>query len=90
VRYRVNGILEEGLQLPKWVQSAIVARIKVMAKLDITKRHIPQDGRIKVRSDDRTVDVRVSSLPTSDGEKIVMRVLDSSTALRKLDSVGLT
>ncbi len=90
VRYRVNGILEEGLQLPKWVQSAIVARIKVMAKLDITKRHIPQDGRLKVRSEDRTVDVRVSSLPTSDGEKIVMRVLDPTTALRSLDSIGLT
>jgi type IV pilus assembly protein PilB len=90
VRYRVNGILEEGLQLPKWVQSAIVARIKVMAKLDITKRHIPQDGRLKIRSEERTVDVRVSSLPTSDGEKIVMRVLDPSTALRRLDSVGLT
>jgi type IV pilus assembly protein PilB len=90
VRYRVNGILEEALQLPKWVQSAIVARIKVMAKLDITKRHIPQDGRLKIRSEDRTVDVRVSSLPTSDGEKIVMRVLDPSTALRKLDTVGLT
>jgi type IV pilus assembly protein PilB len=90
VRYRVNGILEEGLQLPKWVQSAIVARIKVMAKLDITKRHIPQDGRLKIRSEDRTVDVRVSSLPTSDGEKIVMRVLDPSTTLRRLDSIGLT
>ena len=90
VRYRVNGILEEGLQLPKWVQSAIVARIKVMAKLDITERHMPQDGRLKIRSEDRTVDVRVSSLPTSDGEKIVMRILDPSTALRKLDTVGLT
>jgi type IV pilus assembly protein PilB len=90
VRYRVNGILEEGLQLPKWVQSSIVARIKVMAKLDITKRHIPQDGRLKIRSEDRTVDVRVSSLPTSDGEKIVMRVLDPSTALRSIDSVGLS
>jgi type IV pilus assembly protein PilB len=90
VRYRVNGILEEGLQLPKWVQSAIVARIKVMAKLDITKRHIPQDGRLKIRSEDRTVDVRVSSLPTSDGEKIVMRVLDPTAALRNLESIGLT
>jgi type II secretory ATPase GspE/PulE/Tfp pilus assembly ATPase PilB-like protein/ActR/RegA family two-component response regulator len=90
VRYRVNGILEEGLQLPKWVQSAIVARIKVMAKLDITKRHIPQDGRLKIRAEDRTVDVRVSSLPTSDGEKMVMRVLDPTTALRRLDSVGLS
>ena len=89
VRYRVNGILEEGLQLPKWVQSAIVARIKVMAKLDITKRHVPQDGRLKIRAGGRTADVRVSSLPTSDGEKIVMRVLDPTTALRSLDSVGL-
>jgi len=90
VRFRVDGILEEHLQMPKWVQSAIVARIKVMAKLDITERRVPQDGHLAVRVRDETIDVRVSSMPTTYGEKIVMRLLDPSSGPRRLADIGLS
>ncbi|MEA2625013.1 MAG: type pilus assembly protein PilB [Candidatus Binatota bacterium] len=88
VRFRINGVLEDTLQLPKWVQGPVIARLKVMAKLDITERRVPQDGRLRVNAKDRMVDLRVSSLPTSYGEKIVMRVLDPTAALRKLEGIG--
>jgi type II secretory ATPase GspE/PulE/Tfp pilus assembly ATPase PilB-like protein/CheY-like chemotaxis protein len=89
VRFRIHGILEDALRLPKWVHSPIVARIKVMARLDITERRVPQDGSIRVRFADRLVDVRVSCLPTNYGEKVVMRVLDPSAGLRRLEEIGL-
>ncbi|MGH7822902.1 MAG: ATPase, T2SS/T4P/T4SS family, partial [Candidatus Binatia bacterium] len=90
VRYRINGMLEDALQVPKWVQSPVVARIKVMAKLDITEHRVPQDGGIRVRFHDRLVDLRVSSLPTNYGEKMVMRVLDPGVSLRRLEDIGLS
>jgi type IV pilus assembly protein PilB len=90
VRFRINGVLEDVLEIPKWAQNPMVARIKIMAKLDITERRIPQDGHLRVRYEGDLVDLRVSSLPTADGEKIVMRVLNSSTGLRQLDKVGLS
>ncbi|MGH7804228.1 MAG: GspE/PulE family protein, partial [Candidatus Binatia bacterium] len=89
VRYRVNGILEDSLQVPKWVHGPAVARIKVMAKLDITERRVPQDGHLSVRHRNNVVDVRVSSLPTTYGEKIVMRVLDPSIGPRRLEDLGI-
>jgi type IV pilus assembly protein PilB len=89
VRYRIDGILEDVLEIPKWAQNPVIARIKVMAKLDITERRIPQDGHLRVNFAGSFVDFRVSSLPTADGEKIVMRVLNSATGLRPLDSIGL-
>jgi type IV pilus assembly protein PilB len=90
VRFRINGVLEDVLELPKWAQNPTVARIKIMAKLDITERRIPQDGHLRVRYEGDLVDFRVSSLPTSGGEKIVMRVLNSATGLQKLEKIGVS
>ncbi len=88
VRYRIDGILEESFRFPKWVQSALVARIKVMAKLDITERRVPQDGRIQLRYQDRVVDLRVSSLPAQHGEKLTLRILDATAGIKALDRLG--
>ena len=79
VRYRIDGMLEEGFSFPKWVQNALIGRLKVMAKLDIADRRTPQDGRVQVRHAEKIVDLRVSSLPTHHGEKITMRILDPGT-----------
>ncbi len=88
VRYRVDGILEEAFRFPKWIQNPLVARLKVMAKLDITERRLPQDGRIQVRFQDKSVDMRVSSLPAQHGEKITLRILDASQAVKAVDRLG--
>ena len=90
VRYRIDGILEEGFRLPKWVQGPLTARFKVLAKLDITERRVPQDGRIQVRYKDGSIDLRVSSLPTNHGEKITLRILDARRAVRKLEELGFS
>ena len=87
VRYRIDGDLREMAPLPFKYRAAIVSRIKIMAELDISERRLPQDGRIKVKISGRTVDLRVSSLPTIFGEKVVMRILDP-TAL-KIDMTKL-
>jgi len=76
VRYRIDGELQEMAPLPFKYRAAIVSRIKIMAELDISERRLPQDGRIKIKITGRTVDLRVSSLPTIFGEKVVMRILD--------------
>jgi type IV pilus assembly protein PilB len=76
VRYRIDGELREMAPLPFKYRAAIVSRIKIMAELDISERRLPQDGRIKIKITGRTVDLRVSSLPTIFGEKVVMRILD--------------
>jgi type IV pilus assembly protein PilB len=89
VRYRIDGILEESLRLPKWIQDPLTARCKVLAKLDITERRVPQDGRIHVRFQETTLDLRVSSLPTQFGEKVTMRLLDPSRAPKGLDVLQL-
>jgi type IV pilus assembly protein PilB len=88
VRYRIDGVLEEAYRFPKWVQNALIGRLKVMAKLDITERRVPQDGRIQVRFQNRTVDYRVSSLPTHLGEKMTLRILDATKAVRSVDALG--
>jgi type IV pilus assembly protein PilB len=90
LRERVDGLLKEVMQLPKWVQGAIISRIKIMAKLDIAERRIPQDGRITVRVAGRELDMRISTLPTQYGEKIVMRLLDSKATALSLNDVGFT
>jgi type IV pilus assembly protein PilB len=90
VRYRIDGMLEESFRLPKWVHDPLVARCKVLASLDITERRVPQDGRIRIRHRDSMVDLRVSSLPTQFGEKLTMRILDSSAAPTGLDQLGLS
>ncbi len=76
VRYRIDGDLAEMAPLPFKYRAAIVSRIKIMADLDISERRLPQDGRIKIKIGGRTVDLRVSVLPTIFGEKVVMRILD--------------
>jgi type IV pilus assembly protein PilB len=90
VRYRIHGILEESLRLPKWIQDPLIARCKVMAKLDITERRVPQDGRLRVRFRESLVDLRVSSLPTQFGEKVTLRILDPSSAPTGLDQFHLS
>jgi type IV pilus assembly protein PilB len=85
VRYRVDGLLEESLRLPKWVQEPLIARCKVLAKLDITERRVPQDGRFRISYRDSTVELRLSSLPTQHGEKVTLRVLDPRSAPTSLE-----
>jgi type IV pilus assembly protein PilB len=89
VRYRVDGLLEESLRLPKWVQEPLIARCKVLAKLDITERRVPQDGRFRISHRDSTVELRVSSLPTQHGEKVTLRVLDPRSAPSSLEKFNL-
>jgi type IV pilus assembly protein PilB len=89
VRYRVDGMLQDAFQFPKWVHDPLVTRCKVLAKLDITERQKPQDGRIRVEHREWTVDLRVSSLPTQFGEKITLRILNHAVTPGGLDHLGL-
>lgn len=88
VRYRVDGVLRTERTLPKSMQSVLTARVKIMANMDITEYRIPQDGRIKINLDFHPVDLRVSTLPTVFGEKIVMRILDLGSSLNDLNRLG--
>jgi type IV pilus assembly protein PilB len=90
VRYRVDGILEEADSPPKQLHPAIVSRIKIMANMDIAVRRRPQDGRMKVRMPRGDVTLRVSTLPTIFGEKVVMRIADESKTMFGLDQLGMT
>jgi type IV pilus assembly protein PilB len=90
VRYRIDGHLKEILNLSKEKQNAMTVRIKIMSRLDITAGMIPQDGRFKMSSQDKEVDFRVSILPTSFGEKVVMRVLDKANLSIGLDGLGFS
>ncbi len=89
VRTRIDGILYDMDPIPRKVQEAIVSRIKVMGKMDIAERRLPQDGRATIRLGDGEVDVRISSIPTTYGERIVMRLLDKSARVYTLDEIGL-
>jgi general secretion pathway protein E len=89
IRYRIDGILYDVLTLNKNVLPLIISRIKVMAGMDIAERRLPQDGRCSVRLGQREVDLRISTVPTSFGERSVMRLLDKSTGLFTLDELGL-
>ncbi|MFB3160718.1 ATPase, T2SS/T4P/T4SS family [Neobacillus sp. 179-J 1A1 HS] len=88
VRYRVDGVLRVERVLPRHMQSVLTARIKIMSNLDITEHRIPQDGRIKMNLDFHPIDLRISTLPTVYGEKIVMRILDMGAALNDLAKIG--
>ena len=91
VRYRIDGILREMAAPPPGLANRLAARLKVMARLDIAERRVPQDGRIKLKvSRNRSVDLRVSTCPTLYGEKIVMRVLDGGAGLLTIDQLGFT
>ncbi|MBM3984211.1 MAG: type II secretion system protein GspE [Planctomycetes bacterium] len=89
VRYRIDGILYDMESPPKKYQDAITSRIKVMGKMDIAERRMPQDGRATLRIGESDVDVRISSVPTTYGERIVMRLLDKSARVYKLSEIGL-
>ncbi|MCM3587658.1 Flp pilus assembly complex ATPase component TadA [Mesobacillus maritimus] len=88
VRYRVDGILRIERTLPKNMQNVLIARMKILANLDITEHRVPQDGRIKINVEYYPIDLRVSTLPTVYGEKIVMRILDLSSTLTDLDKLS--
>ena len=89
IRYRIDGMLYNLLPLPKRIQAPLVSRIKVMAKLNIAEKRLPQDGRIEVKIGDRIVDCRVSVIPTAFGERVVMRLLDKSGTMLSLPDLGL-
>ena len=88
IRYRIDGVLHEVMRSPKRVQSGLISRIKIMADLDIAERRVPQDGRVSAVIAGRQVDLRVATLPTVYGEKVVMRVLDKGTAVLDLEDLG--
>ena len=90
VRLRVDGVLKEALRLAPRVTPLIVSRIKVMARLDIAERRIPQDGRIPLTIGGKTLDVRVSTLPSSAGERVALRILDKEQADLRLEQLGMT
>ena len=89
VRFRIDGLLREEQRLPKWTQSAIVSRIKVLANLDIAEKRQPQDGRLVAEIAGRRVDMRVSTLPLTNGEKVVMRVVDGNRANVAIEALGM-
>ncbi|MBN1603454.1 MAG: type IV-A pilus assembly ATPase PilB [Chitinispirillaceae bacterium] len=90
VRYRIDGTLVEMTPLPYKLRASVISRLKIMADLDISERRLPQDGRIKIKMGFKTVDIRVSTLPTIFGEKVVMRILDSSNLVLDLQKFGIT
>jgi type IV pilus assembly protein PilB len=89
-RFRIDGMLHEVNGPPRHLHSAVVSRIKVMANLDIAEKRKPQDGRFRIKVDDKQLDLRVSVLPTQFGEKIVLRLLDSSTLILGLEQLGFS
>ena len=90
IRYRIDGVLYDMESVPKKVQDAVISRIKVMGKMDIAERRIPQDGRASIKIGDSEVDVRISSVPTNHGERIVLRLLDKTTNVYNLEEIGLS
>ncbi len=90
VRYRLDGILHASIFLPLKLLPAVVSRIKILSGLKIDETRIPQDGRFTTRVDDKNVDFRVATFPTTRGEKVAIRILDPSQGLKKLDDLGLT
>ena len=89
VRYRIDGILTDKIQIPHNLHMSLISRIKVMSELDITERRKPQDGRITVKTPMRIIDLRISTLPTINGEKVVMRILDRNATVHNIDQLGL-
>jgi len=89
IRLRIDGVLFDSMQSPASMHPAVVSRIKIMSNLDISERRIPQDGKISVIMGGRRIDLRISILPTSYGEKVVIRILDSQSIMRGLDKSGM-
>lgn len=90
VRYRIDGVLRENMIVPKYSQAALISRLKIMADLDITRRNIPQDGRVRKNVDGMEVDMRVSTLPTVNGESVVIRLLQKDKSLLDINKLGFS
>jgi type IV pilus assembly protein PilB len=89
VRFRVDGVLREAAHVPKRMVNAVVSRIKIMSDLNIAEKRVPQDGRVSVTVEDRRVDLRITTLPTQQGEGVTIRILDKDNAQRSLDDLGM-
>ncbi|HSV26714.1 MAG TPA: type II secretion system ATPase GspE [Sedimentisphaerales bacterium] len=89
IRYRIDGVLSDAMQPPAGMHAAVVSRLKIMSNLDISERRLPQDGRIAAIVGGRNIDLRVSTLPTTHGEKVVIRVLDGRSIMLGLEQLGL-
>ncbi len=89
VRYRIDGILQDKIKIPSDLHAATISRIKILAKMDISERRRPQDGRVTIKLGIKIVDMRISTMPVINGEKIVMRILDKSAAVKKLQELGV-
>ncbi|HEJ83598.1 MAG TPA: type II secretion system protein GspE [Desulfobacteraceae bacterium] len=89
IRYRVDGILYDMLSPPKRIQSALISRIKIMAKMNIAEKRLPQDGRIEIRIADKSIDIRVSTIPVAFGERVVLRLLDKTSILLNVSDLGM-
>jgi type IV pilus assembly protein PilB len=89
IRFRVDGVLKESAHVPKRMISAVISRLKIMSELDIAEKRVPQDGRVSVSVEERRIDLRVTTLPTSRGEGATIRILDEGNAQRSLDDLGM-
>ena len=89
IRYRIDGILYDILSLPRRIQSPLISRVKIMARLNIAEKRLPQDGRIEIKIADRSVDIRVSVIPTAFGERVVLRLLDKTSSILQLSDLGM-
>jgi type IV pilus assembly protein PilB len=90
VRYRIDGVLVDAIKVPKHLQPSLISRFKIIAQLDISEHRKPQDGRSRLRFENRRIDLRVSTLPTQLGQKVVIRLLDNSSTLLHLDQLSFT
>lgn len=90
VRFRIDGVLYDIMHPPKKIQNSVISRIKIMADLNIAEKRLPQDGRIRIKLAGKDIDIRVSTLPTSFGESVVMRLLDKTRVLLDLSEIGVT
>ena len=90
VRFRIDGVLHNKFTLPKQYVAALVSRLKIMANLNIAERRLPQDGRSRIKISENEIDIRVSTVPSSDGERVVLRLLDKSGARFDLGKLGFT
>jgi type IV pilus assembly protein PilB len=90
VRYRVDGVLRDSTDIPRRMVAGVVSRVKIMGDLDISEKRLPQDGRVSIKVNGHAIDLRIVSIPTSDGESIVMRILDKEQALIGLDGLGMS
>src|SRR6185369_11391440 len=89
IRYRIDGVLRDLMKPPAGMHAAIVSRIKVIGKMDIAEKRLPQEGRVRISAEGREIDLRVSSMPTLLGEKLVLRILDKSNLKVRMEDLGM-